>query len=189
MKSQEGVLVAAAVAPISLADTSEGLSALFRDHHRRVLLAAYQITGNMADAEDVAQSVFLRLATGNTSSPVNAGSYLCRAAINGALDLLRGRKSAVLEPMELIAGDATARPSNSPEAGLRVEELRAWLRLAIGELSPRAAEMFTLRYLDDLNNREIAACMGTSQAVVAVTLHQARARLKKRLGELERGKK
>jgi DNA-directed RNA polymerase specialized sigma24 family protein len=49
--------------------------------------------------------------------------------------------------------------------------------------------MFTLRYLDDLNNREIAACMGTSQAVVAVTLHQARARLKKRLGELERGKK
>jgi len=33
---------------------------LFGDHYRRVLTAAYRITGNMADAEDVAQAVFLR---------------------------------------------------------------------------------------------------------------------------------
>jgi RNA polymerase sigma-70 factor (ECF subfamily) len=44
--------------------------------------------------------------------------------------------------------------------------------------------MFTLRYLEDLGNREIAALMGTSQAVVAVTLHKARSRLKKRLSEM-----
>jgi RNA polymerase sigma-70 factor (ECF subfamily) len=62
-----------------------------------------------------------------------------------------------------------------------------WLRSALGELSPRAAEMFTLRYVEELDNREIAALMHTSQAVVAVTLHQARSRLKKRLGEMERG--
>jgi RNA polymerase sigma-70 factor (ECF subfamily) len=47
--------------------------------------------------------------------------------------------------------------------------------------------MFTLRYVEDLQNREIAALMHTSQAVVAVTLHQARAKLKKRLREMERG--
>jgi RNA polymerase sigma-70 factor, ECF subfamily len=189
MKSQEGVPVAAAVAAIPLADASESLSQLFREHHRRVLLAAYRITGNMADAEDIAQSVFLRLATGNTLSPVNAGSYLYRAAINGALDLLRRRKAAALESLEVIAAEATTDPGNSPDAGLSVEELRAWLRLAISELTPRAAEMFTLRYLEDLDNREIAAWMGASQAVVAVTLHQARARLKKRLNELKRGER
>jgi len=38
-------------------------------------------------------------------------------------------------------------------------------------------------------NREIAVLMGTSHAVVAVTLHNARSRLRKRLSELERGKR
>jgi RNA polymerase sigma factor (sigma-70 family) len=187
MKSQKGVPVAIAIAALPFAGARVDLSRLFREHHRRILIAAYRITGNMADAEDVAQSVFLRLASGSALSPVNAGSYLYRAAINGALDLLRGRKAAALEPLELIAADATTPPGAAPDAELSVKELRGWLRLAIGELAPRAAEIFTLRYLEDLDNREIAKLIGTSQAVVAVTLHQARSRVKKRLGELERG--
>jgi RNA polymerase sigma-70 factor (ECF subfamily) len=188
MKSQEGVPMGAALAAIPVAEASEGVSRLFREHHRRVLFAAYRITGNMADAEDVAQSVFLRLATGNSLAPANAGSYLYRAAINGALDLLRGRKAAAFEPLELIAEEAPTPPGSAPDAKMRIKELRAWLRLAISELAPRAAEMFALRYLEELNIQEIAACMNTSRAVVAVTLHQARAKLKKRLSELERGK-
>jgi RNA polymerase sigma-70 factor (ECF subfamily) len=47
--------------------------------------------------------------------------------------------------------------------------------------------MFALRYLEDRENPEIAKLMGTSSAVVAVTLHQARSKLKKRLTELQRG--
>jgi RNA polymerase sigma factor (sigma-70 family) len=61
------------------------------------------------------------------------------------------------------------------------------LRQAIGELAPRAAEMFALRYLEELGNREVAKLMGTSAAVVAVTLHQSKSKLKKRLIELQRG--
>ena len=188
MKSQKGIQVTAAAA-IPSGDASEALTRLFRDHHRRVLLAAYRIVGNMADAEDVAQTVFLRVANGATLSPINAGSYLYRAAINGALDSLRRRKAAALEPLSLIAGEATTQPRNSPDADLSVEALKAWLRLAISELTPRAAEMFTLRYFEDLDNREIATWMGTSEAVVAVTLHQVRTRLRKRLNELDRGKR
>jgi RNA polymerase sigma-70 factor (ECF subfamily) len=59
--------------------------------------------------------------------------------------------------------------------------MREWLRDALAELSPRAAEMFVLRYLEEHDNREIARMMATSQAVVAVTLHHARSRLKKKL--------
>ncbi len=92
-----------------------------------------------------------------------------------------------MEPLELVATAVSTQAESSPDAGVADMELRKWLRLAISELAPRAAEMFTLRYLEDLGNREIATLMGTSQAVVAVTLHQARSRLKKRLGELERG--
>jgi len=47
--------------------------------------------------------------------------------------------------------------------------------------------MFALRYLEEFSNGEIAGLMNTSQAVVAVTLYQTRAKLKKRLRELERG--
>ncbi len=169
---------------VPLTGSNVDLATLFGEHHRRVLRAAYRITGSMADAEDVAQTVFLRLAAGE--APVaNAGSYLYRAAINGALDLLRRRRTAAQEPVESAAGIASTGFGSSPERESSDRELRDELRRAIGELSPRTAEMFTLRYLEEASNGEIAALMGTSQAVVAVTLHHARARLKKRLKELD----
>jgi RNA polymerase sigma-70 factor (ECF subfamily) len=185
MKSSKGEQVAVGSAALSL---TEGLSQLFGEHHRRVLRAAYRITGNMADAEDVAQIVFLRIAS--THGPVtNAGSYLYRAAINGALDLLRGRKSASTDPLEFAAAVTSTGAGSSPEREVSSRELGDFLRMAIAELPVRAAEMFTLRYAEELGNREIATLMGTSQAVVAVTLHNARSRLKRRLRELERGRR
>ena len=188
MKRQEGEPVAAAVAPLPLAESRVILSQLFAEHHRRVLVAAYRVTGSMADAEDVAQGVFLRLASVQSASVTNARSYLYRAAINGALDLLRRRKAAPTEPLEEAAGVASALVWGSPERENSSRELGEWLRVAMSELAPRAAEMFALRYLEELGNREIAVLMGTSQAVVAVTLHQARSKLKKRLREFEREK-
>ena len=161
-------------------DGRESFSLLFAEHHRRVLLAAYRVTGNMADAEDVTQAVFLRLA-GATAVPENASSYLYRAGINGALDLLRRRKSAATEPLEQAASVSGGR---SPEAEAAGRELVGLLRAAIAELPPRAAEMFTLRYLEGLANREIAELLGASQALVAVTLYQTRVRLRKRLAGL-----
>jgi RNA polymerase sigma factor (sigma-70 family) len=188
MNNQEGVPVAVGSAIMPLTETGELLSRLFRENHRRILSAAYRITGSMADAEDVTQTVFLRLVHGGRTPATNEGSFLYRAAINGALDLLRRRKISAADPLEEAAGVAWAAPGSSPEAVAATNELGHWLRIAISELAPRAAEMFTLRYLEDLGNREIAVLMGTSQAVVAVSLHQARSRLKKRLNELERGK-
>jgi RNA polymerase sigma factor (sigma-70 family) len=185
MKRQEGKPVAATSAALPL---TEGLSQLFGEHHRRVLRAAYRITGSMADAEDVTQAVFLHLAA-DRHEVANAASYLYRAAINGSLDLLRRRKSAAIEPLESAAAIAAKGPRSSPETDWSSRELGGLLRLAIAELSPRTAEMFTLRYLEELGNREIAALMGTSQAVVAVTLHHARSRLKKRLREFAGRKK
>lgn len=187
MKSQKGEPMAAGVATMTYTASSESLSLLFGEHHRRILTAAFRITGSMADAEDVTQAVFLRLANSSGPPVTNAASYLYRAAINGALDLLRRRKASPTEPLEGAAGVASAGQGSSPEAEASGRELGEWLRQAIGELPPRAAEMFTLRYLEELGNREIAMLMGTSQAVVAVTLHHARSRLKKRLTEFERG--
>jgi RNA polymerase sigma factor (sigma-70 family) len=186
MNSEKGEPVAVGNVIMPFTETREELSQLFREHYRRVLTAAYRITGCMADAEDVAQAVFLRLAGVENAPVANAGSYLYRAAINGALDLLRRRKAAPASPLEDAAAIVSSGRGSSPEAEVSSSELGNWLRAAIGELAPRAAEMFTLRYLEELGNREIAAIMGTSQAVVAVTLHHARSRLKKRLMEMDR---
>ena len=189
MNIEKGQPVASAVQTLPVMETQQSLSDLFALHHRRVLMAAYRITGSMADAEDVAQSIFLRLATSNEHAVSNAGSYLYRAAINGALDLLRRRNAAAHEPLDSAAGVSSQGRGSRPEAEAQSNELVRWLRTALGDLSPRAAEMFTLRYVEELDNREIASLMNASQAVVAVTLHQARAKLKKRLTEMERGKR
>jgi RNA polymerase sigma factor (sigma-70 family) len=179
--------VAIAFPTMPAVETRQRLSDLFATHHRRVLMAAYRITGSMADAEDVAQSVFLRLTAGDELAVNNAGSYLYRAAINGALDLLRRTGNAASEPLDSASAIASQGRGSRPEIEAANRQMLASLRSALGELSPRTAEMFTLRYVEELDNREIAALMHTSQAVVAVTLHQARSKLKKRLREMERG--
>src|SRR4051812_4158311 len=70
------------------------LEALFREHHGAVYRAAYRITGNAMDAEDVLQTVFTRLLRREEQPDLSesAGSYLHRAAVNAALDLMRRRK-------------------------------------------------------------------------------------------------
>lgn len=179
--------MAAVSATIPVAEANESLIRLFQAHHRRILVAAYRVTGKIEDAEDVVQSVFLRLANGESAAMQNAASYLYRAAVNGALDLLRRRTTAAAEPLDLADAAPLREPAANPETAFSAKELRRGLRLAIGELPPRMAEMFTLRYLEELRNSEIARLMETSQAVVAVTLHHARSKLKKRLGEMEQG--
>jgi RNA polymerase sigma factor (sigma-70 family) len=166
---------------------NDRLSRLFVEHYRRVLMAGYRITGNLADAEDVAQAVFLRLGRSELPEVTNAGSYLYRAAVNGALDLLRRKKTAATEPLESAAGVVASEWATSPDAQIANRELGRQLRQAIADLGSRAAEMFALRYLEELNNGEIAKLMGTSQAVVAVTLYQTRMKLKRRLTEMQRG--
>lgn len=178
--------MSAATASIPALD-NERLARLFADHYRRVLMAAYRITGNLADAEDVAQAVFLRLGAGELPDVSNAASYLYRAAINRALDLMRHRKRAVHEPLESAGRVDSNEAFSLPDVVVANKELGRQLRKAIGELPQRAAAMFALRYLEELSNGEIAKLMGTSQAVVAVTLYQSRSKLKKRLIEFERG--
>ena len=156
MNRQKGENLAAAAA---ITPSIEVLAHLYAEHHRRVLLAAYRITGSMADAEDVAQAVFMRV-LGSESPIDNAGSYFYRAAINGALDLLRKRKVAATEPLDFAADVAMAGPDGSPEAAAAGRQLAEALRLAVSKLPEKAAEMFALRYLEDLSNRQIADLMG-----------------------------
>jgi RNA polymerase sigma-70 factor, ECF subfamily len=154
-----------------------GLEQIFLEHKDLVFRAAYRVTGNATDAEDVLQTVFLRLARLEQLPEItNLPGYLHRSAVNASLDLLRGRKDSQTLPLD---EDPNRAETAAIDHGPRSAELRDWLRHALARLNPRWAEMFVLRFIEDRTNREIAAIMKTSPAVVAVVLHRTRSLLKK----------
>jgi RNA polymerase sigma-70 factor (ECF subfamily) len=180
---------AATTARLRAVPAAEGvgeLERLFRAHHEQVFRAAYRITGSVTDAEDVLQTIFLRLAS-NAETPDLAPSpagYLQRAAVNAALDIVRGRGRARLVSFDAVE---SAQELNSPNSGPEEEhadrELRALLRQAVAKLGERAATVFALRYFEGYDNNGIAELLGTSPTVVAVTLHRARTRLRREIGQ------
>jgi RNA polymerase sigma-70 factor (ECF subfamily) len=180
--------LAAAIENTMVRQVFRELEEAFRAHQGGVLKAAYRITGSMSDAEDVSQSVFLRLARGGVDRGriSNLQSYLHKSAVNAALDLIRSRGRREVVPVE-TADQLHASPGFSPERALSSLEIKNWLRRELATLNPRAAEIFALRYLEGLDNPEIARMMNTSQAVVAVTLYRTRARLKRGLRGFRKG--
>ncbi len=134
-----------------------------------VFRTAYRITGNAADAEDVLQTVFLRMVRRDTAEIDNPESYLRRSAVNASLDVVRARVGhEELEPERM-----TARADSG--------ELRDSLRKALAKLPERHAEMFVMRFFEGHTNPEIAKLLGISAVVVAVTLHRTRRRLQKEM--------
>jgi len=160
------------------------LETLFQSHHDRVFRTAHRITGSPADAEDVLQTVFLRLVKGKETYDLsqNVEAYLSRAAINASLDLMRSRGRA--KSVELSEADSEALESKfqSPEVEHADRELQMLIRQAVARLGKTAGEMFVLRYYEGYDNQEIAKMLDTSQMVVGVVLHRARTRLRKEIG-------
>jgi RNA polymerase sigma factor (sigma-70 family) len=147
---------------------------IFRAYHGLVFRTAYRITGNAADAEDVSQTVFLRLFRRKAEAEVlDEESYLRRAAINAALDVIRSRQSdRTVELPDLPAEPAQDDP----------RELRQALGLALAQLKPQPAEIFALRFFEGFSNPQIARMLGISRVLVAVIVHRTRQQLRKQLG-------
>ena len=164
-----------------IADAS--VAAAFEQHGRQVFRTAYRITGNVEDAEDVLQTVFLNtLRRGRDETPGGRlgrtpGSYLARSAVNGALDVLRRRRPGLDSDTDAV-GELPDTAAPGAAQSVWQGELRVRLRAALSTLSPNWAEIVALRYFEDLSNVEIAELLGTSASTVAVTLHRARARLR-----------
>jgi RNA polymerase sigma-70 factor (ECF subfamily) len=163
----------------------ESLAVLFRDHYKGMFRVAYRITGSESDAEDVLQTIFVRLTPGwddRDLSP-NPRAFLYRAAINASLDVVRMRKRVNAVPLELVDTENVLNLSTpTPADNLADSELRDLIRQAVAKLEGRAAAAFVLRYYEGYDNTRIAEFLGTSQMVVAVTLHRARTRLRREIG-------
>jgi RNA polymerase sigma-70 factor (ECF subfamily) len=156
------------------------LETIYREDATVVLQAAYRVTGNTDDAEDVLQTVFARLANRDNPPDFSTGSraYLRRAATNAALDIVQSRYVRDGVSLEVTGGNVGHDPTPAADRQHLGRELQEHLRRALATISRRGAEIFALRYFEGLDNTEIAEQLGTSTNTVAVTLHRARARLK-----------
>ncbi|MEM6454219.1 MAG: sigma-70 family RNA polymerase sigma factor [Acidobacteriota bacterium] len=176
----------AAASPTAAPDpsTREGaLAQLFDAHHGRVFGAAYRITGSAQDAEDVLQTVFLRLMRRDQLDLApNPGSYLYRAGVNAAIDLMRAKSGNRALPLdELTAAPPSQDPLDDPERRQRDRDVRRCLRSGLLALGAKAAEAFSLRYFEGLSNRDIATVTDSTPTAVGVLLHRSRKQLRKQL--------
>jgi RNA polymerase sigma-70 factor, ECF subfamily len=165
----------AAIGEEAVSNIPKALDEMYQHHHALVYRAAYRVTGNGPDAEDVLQTVFLRMLRRDASSKEiqNPESYLRRSAVNAALDVVQARREPVALELDRL-------PGRNPHDQA---ELRDRLRRALASLPPRQAEIFALRFLEGLSNEEVARATGVSRITVAVTLHRTRRQLQKILRE------
>jgi len=154
-----------------------GFAELYERHYEVVFRAALRVTGNPADAEDVLQTVFLRVLARreDVEDAALTASYFRRAAVNAAVDVLRRRELRAAS----VYDDHAPHAASQPPSFLLKERLRR----AIAALDSDDATLFLLRHVEGLSNEELAEMFAIEKNNVAVRLHRIRHRLQ---AEMER---
>lgn len=157
---------------------------LFHAEYAPLCVFAEKIVGSPQVAEDVVQSMFLKLWSGRERLPVlnSLRAFLFASTRNAALDLLK--KSAVehkwaARPEWLDERDADSMPENDRE--LEAAERAETLREAVLRLPERARVVVTMRWVHGLAYREIAEALGISVKGVEIQVTRALKALRKHL--------
>ena len=147
-----------------------GFAELYERHSEAVFRAALRVTGNPADAEDVLQTVFLRVMAQGADAEGLAvpGAYFRRAAVNAAVDVLRRRELRAESAYDADAPHASVQPSLL---------LKERLRRALAILDSEDASLFLLRHVEGLSIDELAGMFQLEKNNVSVRLHRIRHRL------------
>ncbi len=145
---------------------------LFERHWPDVFRFALYLTGNRADAEDVASETFARAWTAPGEIRVGTvKAYLFMIARNLTIDLRRAAREVVECGPHVPASVA------GPErATIDWDELRVVLA-ALAELPENDRAALLMRAVGQLSYEEIAATLGLSVGATRVRIHRARTRL------------
>lgn len=153
----------------------DALGELFASHGDLVFRAAWRLTGNRADAEDVTQEVFVRLPaalSGFAGASSQFPAWLRRVAVRQALMHLRhGRRRREVD----VDGIASLlAPAEGVVERLTVEQ-------ALQRLSDEHRTVFLLKEVEGYDHAEIAELLGLTVANSEVRLHRARRQLRELL--------
>lgn len=165
----------------------------------RILVEQYQdlvyntalgVVQNAADAEDVAQEVFIQIfrSIGNFKLEAKLSTWIYRITTTRALDLLRARKSkkrfGLLKRLWETEEDNpmdSLEDFNHPGVALEQKENAAKLMEAIAQLPENQKVAFVLHKLEGLSYLEISEVMGNTIPAVESLMHRARLNLRKLL--------
>lgn len=156
----------------------EAYARLVDRYDARLLFYLRRLLGNVADAEDVRQDVWLTVVRklGALEAPEAFRSWLFRIARNRGISLLRKRRAEVplddAGPLEDVAAG-----SDDESAGFGPEEAAA-VYAALDGLSPAHREVITLRFLGGLGYDEIASVLDRPVGTVRSRIHYAKAALR-----------
>ena len=150
---------------------------LLRQHERLVLATALRLLGNLEDAQDAAQEVFLKLHRNlaKVESSGNLAGWLYKVTVNVCHDHRRRqpRTAGMEEVSEIPAAGA------GPDGELAAAEQRRVLELSLLQLSKKERAALVLRDLEGLSTAEAAAALGTSEATVRSQISKARLKVKR----------
>lgn len=132
-------------------------------------------------AEELVQETFLKtwqyLDAGNEVD--NLRPFLYRVATNLIIDHVRRKKEASLD--QALEANPLAEPVGSDERDVERHALLGQVKESFATLSPEDRALVTMRYIDDMDPREIAEILDITPNHVSVKLNRAVAKLKKHL--------
>jgi RNA polymerase sigma-70 factor (ECF subfamily) len=162
---------------------AESFEALYALHKRRVYSLCLRMTGNTAEAEDLAQEAFLQLyrkiATFRGESAFS--TWLHRLAVNVVLMHLRKKGLPEVSLDEMLEPQHDEGPKK--DIGARDNVLagsidRVNLERAVENLPPGYRIIFVLHDVEGYEHNEIAEMMGCSIGNSKSQLHKARMKLR-----------
>ena len=162
---------------------------LFRAYYKRLHGFAYSYTGQAEVAEDVVQSVFLRIWSSRESwdPPGTVKNYLFAAIRNEALNKLRHQKVTDDAEDELIRSYRELQDDEDPfyrkEESLDAEELRKKIQAGIDQLPPKCRQIFLLNRRSGLTYIEIADYLNISINTVNTQMGRALKSLRETLSD------
>jgi RNA polymerase sigma-70 factor (ECF subfamily) len=152
-------------------------------YQRPIYNAAFWVLRRAEDANDVTQSVFLKVAErlDDYDPQYRFFSWIYRIAVNESLNLLRrnGRDDALDDEVEIPGAE-----SANPEWQVGEAELSRRIRSALMSLSTNDRMVISLRHFSECSYREIGQILELDEKTVKSRLFEARQRLRGLLDDL-----
>ena len=181
--SEEAVTVESVIARAKAGD-SRAFEALMVKYQRQVVGTSLRLLGNLDDARDASQEVFLRLYKylHTLDETRQIEPWLYRVTVNVCRDLSRKRASSIHVSYEQeVDSGALAEIvcKTDIESDLALAQEQQIIREALVTLSEKERSALVLRDLEGLTTEEVAKILGSSPVTVRTQISAARVKIKK----------
>ena len=152
---------------------------LFINKYRdRLVNHAFYRLGNLEEAEDVVQDVFVKIYTQKLfSSLENPENYLYKMTMNACLDFMRKNKLK-FQMLQYFTAENQTISHNDVVQNLKIEEEFNRINNMLKTLPDEQAEVVRFRIIDELSFKEIATILGKPESTVKSRFQYAITKLK-----------